>query len=178
MHSRFLPPGRPWRHGGRAQSLRPDLDGDAEVGPERKVDPAGRDGTRAPLPWDGSPGHGWGPAEPWLPWPPEAATRNVETESAYAGSVLNLYRRVLAARRESDALRLGSWHPLPSPDGVFVYERVAGDDRRVVAINYADAPADVEIEGDLTVEVSSDGEGEGAPYKGGLAAEQAVLLRP
>src|SRR5437763_1460246 len=38
---------------------------DAEVGPERKVDPAGRDGARAPLPWEGWPGEGWVLAEPW-----------------------------------------------------------------------------------------------------------------
>ena len=44
---------------------------DAEVPEDRAVDPGGRDGCRAPLPWDASAGHGW-PAEPWLPWPPAA----------------------------------------------------------------------------------------------------------
>src|SRR5205823_173889 len=34
---------------------------DAEVRPDRQVDPGGRDGPRAPLPWDASPEHGWGP---------------------------------------------------------------------------------------------------------------------
>ena len=43
---------------------------DAEVPAERVVDPGGRDGCRAPLPWDASAGHGWGEGEPWLPWPP------------------------------------------------------------------------------------------------------------
>ena len=43
---------------------------DAVVPPERVVDPGGRDGCRAPIPWTAAPGHGW-PAEPWLPWPPE-----------------------------------------------------------------------------------------------------------
>jgi len=31
----------------------------AEVPPEREVDPGGRDGVRTPIPWDASPGHGW-----------------------------------------------------------------------------------------------------------------------
>src|SRR5947209_3812887 len=57
---------------------------DAEIPPERVVDPGGRDGCRAPIPWDPSPDHGWGvpgggPERgdgPWLPWPPEADVRN------------------------------------------------------------------------------------------------------
>src|SRR5205814_10144547 len=43
---------------------------DAEVPPERTVDPGGRDGVRAPIPWNPSslPGRA---GDPWLPWPPE-----------------------------------------------------------------------------------------------------------
>ena len=50
---------------------------DADVPLEERVDPGGRDGSRAPLPWDGSAAHGW-PADPWLRWPPESATRNAD----------------------------------------------------------------------------------------------------
>ena len=45
---------------------------DAEIPPERRRDPGGRDGTRAPIPWDATPNHGWASSDPWLPWPPEA----------------------------------------------------------------------------------------------------------
>src|ERR1700682_4728353 len=46
---------------------------DAKIPASRKVDPGDRDGCRAPIPWDGSPAHGWaGGSEAWLPWPPEA----------------------------------------------------------------------------------------------------------
>ena len=101
---------------------------------------------------------------------------NVETASAYPGSVLNLYRRLLEVRRNSPALRLGSWRPRPAPDGVLAYARQAEDDRRVVLINYTAAAVDVDIDGDLTIEVSSDGEREGAIYKGRLGPDQAIVL--
>ena len=32
---------------------------DGVVPPERRVDPGGRDGCRSPVPWDGTPDHGW-----------------------------------------------------------------------------------------------------------------------
>src|SRR5207237_6382713 len=81
---------------------------DADIPPEREVDPGGRDGCRAPVPWDGEPGHGWGTAvEPWLPWPPEPDHRNAAALRADGRSILHLYRRVLAARRASPALHAG-----------------------------------------------------------------------
>ena len=80
---------------------------DADVPAAQRVDPAGRDGSRAPIPWDGTESHGW-PAQPWLPWPPEPAVRNAAAEDADRQSVLALYRRLLRLRRESAALTAGS----------------------------------------------------------------------
>src|SRR5436190_576681 len=73
---------------------------DAEVPPARQLDPGGRDGSRAPLPWDSTPAHGW-PAPPWLPWPPEPGLRNGQTQEADPDSILSLYRRLLQLRRHS-----------------------------------------------------------------------------
>jgi alpha-glucosidase len=109
---------------------------DAEVPSERVVDPGGRDGCRAPLPWTAEPGHGW-PAEPWLPWPPEPAARSVETQRAEDGSILHLCRAALALRRDSPALRLGALTLRDDvPDGVLAYERAHGDDRRLVWLSF------------------------------------------
>ena len=78
---------------------------DAVVPPEREVDPGGRDGSRAPIPWEPGPGHGWaGGDRAWLPWPPDADRgRDVASLQADPGSILHLYRRLLAARRASPA---------------------------------------------------------------------------
>src|SRR5204863_3178841 len=80
---------------------------DAVVPATRVVDPGGRDGCRAPVPWTAAPPHGWDGADPWLPLPPEAGARSVESLTADGRSILHLYRRLLAARRASAALCLG-----------------------------------------------------------------------
>ena len=122
--------------------------------------------------------HGWGPAEPWLPWPPEPDRRNAAVLRADESSILHLYRRLLATRRASPALQTGTWAPLPSPSGALAYERVAGDDRRTVLVNFEDHEVGISVAGMWGVEVSSDGAGEGRPYAGRLDPDQAVVLRP
>ncbi len=151
---------------------------DAIVAPERVVDPGGRDGCRAPLPWDARPGHGWAGAEPWLPWPPDPAARNVELLRADPSSILHLYRRLTAARRASPALRTGSVTLLPAPEGVVAFERREGDDRRAVLVNFTDRPATVALDGSWAVEVASNGKGEGEGFAAPLGGDVAVILRP
>ena len=150
---------------------------DAEVPPERQVDPGGRDGCRAPIPWDPSPAHGWSTADPWLPWPPHAGHRNAETLRGDPASILHVYRRMLAARRRSPALRLGDLALLPASPDVVAFERSSGDDRRVVLVNFSGEAAAVTVEGAWTVEVSSRG-AEGRPFDGTVAGEEAVVLAP
>jgi alpha-glucosidase len=149
---------------------------DAVIPPDREVDPGGRDGCRAPIPWTGAAGHGWR-GDPWLPWPPEAARRHAQAERDDPSSIFHLYRRLLAARRASPALRLGSYERLPAPVGAVAYRRSRDEDDRVVIVNFTDAPVAVPVAGDRTVEVASDGEGEGARYSGEVASSAAVLLR-
>ena len=155
---------------------------DAVIPPDRRVDPGGRDGTRAPIPWDGTPSHGWPGADPWLPWPPDAAKRNAATLAADPGSILHLYRRMLTARRASPALSLGSfaWVQVPAAPDVLAWRRQCDDDERAVLVNFGAAEAEVAgvPAGDWTVEVASDGAGEGERWTGRLAADSAVVLEP
>ncbi len=150
---------------------------DAVVPRDRVVDPGGRDACRAPFPWDGSPSHGWETTEPWLPWPPSPEARNAENLRADPRSILHLYRRLLAVRRASPALRAGDLEVLPSPDGVLAYQRAADDDRRTVAVNFSSAPTSLELAGRWECEVASDGRGENEPFAASLGADQAVILR-
>jgi alpha-glucosidase len=150
---------------------------DAVVPPSRVVDPGGRDGCRAPLPWDASEGHGWPGAEPWLPWPPGPEARNVASLRADESSILHLYRRVLAARRASPALRTGAWAALPAPLPVLAYERCEGDDRRAVLVNLGPEPAEVPLDQGWVVEVDTEGMVEGEPFAGTLHGDHAVVLR-
>jgi alpha-glucosidase len=160
-------PGTPFLYEGEELGLE-----DAIVPPDRVVDPGGRDGCRAPIPWTRAAPHGWDGAEPWLPFPPEAAARSVESLRGDPGSILHLYRDALALRRASPALTLGSLRLLDTPEGVLGYERTRGDDRRVVLINFTGDPIPVGPTG--TVHLTSDG----GAFAGTLAPNQAVVLKP
>jgi alpha-glucosidase len=148
---------------------------DAIIPPDRVVDPGGRDGCRAPIPWTVEAPHGWDGAEPWLPFPPEPGARSAEALEADESSILHLYRRLLAARAASPALSLGDVRLLDGlPDGVVGYERSLDGDRRLVLVNFEAVASPVELDGDWTLELSSDG----APFTGTLAPDQAVILTP
>jgi len=148
---------------------------DAVIPPERVLDPGGRDGCRAPIPWTEDDSHGWGVADPWLPWPPDAGGRSAAAQEGDDASVLALYRRVVEARRASPALQVGDFTWLSAPDEVLAYERTRDGDRRVVLVNQSGTLQGVETAAaGLAVEVTSDG----AHFDGRtLAPWQAVLLR-
>ena len=161
---------------------------DAVVPPDRRVDPGGRDGCRAPIPWDDTPSHGWaGGPDAWLPWPPGAdAGRTVAGQLRDPASTLHLYRRLLAARRGSRALQAGTFEWLEAPAGVLAYRRTApreetggggggrgggrgggadpDADERVIAVNFVGTATAVCLPpGDWSVEVTTAAGGETAP---------------
>jgi alpha-glucosidase len=147
---------------------------DAVVPEARRVDPGGRDGCRAPLPWDAAPPHGWPGAEPWLPWPPDPAGRSVERMRADAASILHLYRRLLRLRRATPALREGDVVLRDAAPDVLAFERRHAGDRWLVLVNFGGAPARHEADG--VVAIASDGAGEGTAFDGALASEQALVV--
>ncbi len=135
---------------------------DADVPPAEQVDPGGRDGSRAPIPWE----NGW-PAQPWLPFPPEPE---------HPEAMLALYRRLLRLRAGSPALTSGSWTRVASPAGTLVYDRTAGDEVRRVAINFTDVAVGAAAPGDgwrLDLTTSSD-----RTWDGTLEPDEAVILAP
>ncbi len=155
---------------------------DAVVAADRVLDPGGRDGCRAPIPWDDTPAHGWVRDDNWLPWPPDAARRAAAAQREDPASVLHLYRRLLAARRASPALRLGRQEVLSLGSaldaGTLVVRRTSpcGDERTVV-VNFSGNDARVDLPPSI-VEVESRARGEGREFDGIVAAESAILLRP
>jgi alpha-glucosidase len=150
---------------------------DAAVPADRVVDPGGRDGCRAPLPWDASEGHGWASLDPWLPWPPHSDRLDVASQREDPDSMLHLYRRLLAVRRGSPALVRGDQELLDLPEGVVGWRRRYRDDVRVVLVNFT--AGDVAVPGvDGTVEVSSCPERRStAAFDATLGGDEAVIVR-
>ncbi len=156
---------------------------DQEVPRERQRDCFGlmeggvsRDPTRTPMPWNAGPNGGFAPAdapELWLPVSSELATINVETQLADARSSLRLYRRLLALRAGSPALRAGDYARPPRADGgCLSYVREAGADRKLVALNLTGEERAVALGERGTVAVSTD------PERDGEAVRDQLRLRP
>jgi alpha-glucosidase len=105
-----------------------------------------RDGSRAPMPWSPEPGAGFTAAgvEPWLVSAPPGPGATVEEQRADPRSTLNLVRRLLALRRERDALRRGELIVLDDlPAGVLGFRRRHPSGDLTVLANLSDTTAEL-----------------------------------
>ena len=128
-----------------------------------------RDGGRSPMQWSGAENAGFGVEKPWLPVAPDYRTRNSEIELGDPRSMLNLYRRLIALRKESVALRVGSYLSHPSAtDEVLMYRRESDEDTKTVVINLSDEFQEVQIRSG-TVLVSTADPDRNESFKASLA---------
>ena len=99
----------------------------------------GRDPERTPMLWDNSANAGFTTGKPWLPIAHDFKLHTVETEDLDHASMLCLYRRLLALRREHTALLLGEIYDVtPAGDSEFpvlTYRRADGEERLQVLLN-------------------------------------------
>jgi alpha-glucosidase len=103
---------------------------------ERVKDPAeknepgkgrGRDPERAPMLWVNAPNAGFTApdATPWLPLESDWPTRNAAKQRSDPKSMLTLYRRLLALRRQHDTLHAGAIADVFAEGDVLRYRRMA-----------------------------------------------------
>ena len=131
-------------------------------GVQPPFDRAGRDPMRHPMQWDASPTGGFTSGEAWLE-PVDPAERNVEAQRDDPGSLLQLYRLLIEARRLlGDGFRL-----LEGFEGIVTFERP----QHVVAINVTAGrqPAPVTSQPELTTHPDPLAEGWLTPHTGVIA---------
>ncbi len=145
---------------------------DATIPADRRVDPGGRDGCRAPIPWTAGDGHGWGP-DPWLPFVDGAAGLSVESQRDDPASMLHLYRDLLALRRRSVALRRGRERLLETPDDVVAWRRTGIGEDLVVLVNFGEEEVPVGLVGERLV---SSVYGADARFGGVLLPNEGVVV--
>lgn len=97
----------------------------------------GRDPARCPMPWNASANGGFTSGNPWLPLYSGYKERNAAVQQKDPHSVWSFYNQLLKLRRNSPALSSGSYHSLnnSSRKGM-AYQRTAGDEKAVIALNF------------------------------------------
>jgi alpha-glucosidase len=126
---------------------------DGIIPPERVQDPwekrvpglgLGRDPARTPMLWDEGQYAGFTTGTPWLPLAIDAATHNVAAQRQNPTSMLTLYRRLLALRRSTPALTVGTYTPLVAHHDILAYKREHQGTSYLVVLNLGPHPQHVE----------------------------------
>lgn len=127
---------------------------DAVIFPEQIQDPQGknigvsRDPARTPMQWSNGRNAGFSIEPPWLPIGHDYEQCNVEHQSEDRGSMLSLYRRLIALRRSEPVLSVGDYRPVVAHDAdVLAYVRELNDRRFLAVLNLGPRPAHISLEG-------------------------------
>jgi alpha-glucosidase len=130
-------------------------------GADPPLDRAGRDAHRHPMQWEASPSGGFTTGTPWLP-PLDPEERNVEDQRAEPGSLLGLYRRLIALR---PTLGRG-FRMVEAAPGVIAYER----GEHLVALNTTKEERPAPAAGEVVLETAP-----GALRDGALAPHAGTV---
>jgi len=117
------------------------------IPPEKIQDPQGvnlgpdrtRDVCRTPMQWDATAFAGFSTQDPWLPVSADYTSRNVAALQDDSLSILNLYYDLLALRKNSPAMKFGSYTPVESrAEDCFNYRREVDGERLIISLNFTD----------------------------------------
>ena len=140
----------------------------------------GRDGCRAPMRWNEGDFAGFSEVQPWLPVADDFRGRNVASERGDATSLFNLYRRLIAARREHPKLAGAAYRLVEVDLDLFVFTREEDRERFYVALNFgADAVTAALPPGEsgtILVSTSPDRDGEKVRGRINLRGHEGLLI--
>ncbi|GAC1328054.1 MAG: alpha-amylase family glycosyl hydrolase [Beijerinckiaceae bacterium] len=140
----------------------------------------GRDPSRTPMQWAPAPQAGFSAGEPWLPLSADHDVRNVAILRDDARSLLTLYRRLTALRRERAALSVGAYVPGKAEDDVLWFERRQDDAGLIIALNFGHEARNVRLPqaGQFHILLSThlDREGEKAGAELALRGDEGLIL--
>jgi alpha-glucosidase len=132
----------------------------------------GRDPQRTPMQWDTTLHAGFTTVLPWLPVSDDYEQVNVESESEDPESSLNLYKRLLSYRNQSEVLRLGNYAAIELHDDILGYKRTYNGKAIIVLLNFSHKAQIIEnkrIRGAIVL--STHRNAEGTLVKGKLALQ-------
>jgi len=98
----------------------------------------GRDPERTPLQWSAEERAGFTDGDPWLPIGKNYKTHNIAVEQQELDSCLNLYRQLIALRKEYPVLHSGEYSSFDCTEHVFAFRRTDSNERFVIFLNFGD----------------------------------------
>jgi alpha-glucosidase len=116
----------------------------------------GRDPERTPFPWMVGLGRGFTTGTPWLPF---GADTPLETQRQDPGSMLELYRRLIALRRANPALAVGAIGAVQAVGPVLSYERSSDGVRFRIVLNLGETAMDASGSGTIVAGTHAGREG-------------------
>jgi len=139
----------------------------------------GRDPERTPMQWSAEPGAGFSTGRPWLPLAADFASVNVRQAATEPGSLLQLYRALLALRRSEPALAHGDYRELHVSESAFGYERRHDQRRLGVFLNLGQHPARLPLPAEWSqarVLSSTAQRSLSSPWSAELGAQEGVIV--
>ena len=132
-----------------------------------------RDNARTPFQWDEGPGAGFTEVRPWLGVNHNHEQINLSRQEKDEDSIWWWYKRLSRLRRDSPALRRGSFKALEATEQVFSYVREMEGQRLAVVLNFSDKPAATAQRGQIVMSNINR-----EKFDGSLAPWEAVILSP
>ena len=138
---------------------------------------AGRDPERTPMPWDGSLHAGFTAGRPWLPLNTDYRKRNISAFEDDPFSLLHLYRRLIALRRNCPVLVGGALLEVSAEGTLLRYQRVDENSQWMVLLNLGDRPLQVAASpGTVVISTVSGREGTAVSNLVALDANEGLIL--
>lgn len=110
-----------------------------------------RDNARTPMHWNSEKNAGFSSGNPWISVTGDYREINAAAETEDPGSVFFYYKKLIALREESDALRIGTFRPLEIGRRAMVFERASGTDAACVAVNLSKKSTRVKETGEVVL---------------------------
>jgi alpha-glucosidase len=140
----------------------------------------GRDGCRTPMQWDATRNAGFSIARPWLPLAPDFERENVANLAADAGSILSLYKALIALRKRLPELVYGNYVPIAAQGDLLLYRRQGEEGAVTIALNLGADPvslaSDVLGGGEILLSTQLDRAGEKVGDTLDLRGNEGVII--
>ncbi len=130
-----------------------------------------RDNARQGVQWNSGPNGGFSEGEPWIRGNCNCAEINYEAQERDENSVLHYYRRLMAFRKDSEALRRGSFAEREIKGSLFVFDREYEGHKLTVLVNLGEKPVITKYKGSQLF-----GNYEKKEFSGILAPWEAAII--